>query len=111
MVATLVQRYAPGDTTFLVVPFWPGAYAAFHKSPMWDIYPIFPRSEAAQRAEIERIERADPGFVVVVDIALDGRDELRFRNTLPLIDAFIQTRFLPASDVFVPRYLRVYRRT
>ena len=111
LLERLVERYAPGDTSFLAAPFWPGAYAAFNKrSPMWDIYPLVARSERAQIAEIERIRYVDPGFVVISDKALDGRDALRFRNTQPLIETFIRAHFVPVIDPGIPSYLRVYRR-
>lgn len=34
-----------------------------------------------------------PGFVLVIDLALDGRDELRFRNTSPEIYRYIEDNF------------------
>ena len=54
---------------------------------------MFPRSEAFQLKEIERIKKANPGLVVVWDYALDGNEDLRFRNTHPLVDRFFQDNF------------------
>jgi hypothetical protein len=62
---------------------------------MWEIYALFPQRDEFQQREIERIKLANPGFILVLDIALDGRDELRFRNTHPLIERFIQDNFDP----------------
>jgi hypothetical protein len=90
----LVERYASGGRTFVATPFWPAAYAIFgRRSPMWEIFALFPRREAFQLKEIERIRNANPGFAVVWDFALDGNDDLRFRNTHPLIDQFIRDNF------------------
>lgn len=90
----LVQRYAPDGKPFLAIPNWPGAYAALgRKSPLWEIYALLPRSEAFQRAEIERIRQTGPAFVLVEDQALDGRDVLRYRNTHPLVMEFIESHF------------------
>jgi hypothetical protein len=64
---------------------------------MWEIYALFPRSEAFQRAEIERIEAARPAFALIFDHPLDGKEELRFRNTHRLIYEFILASFEPIS--------------
>jgi hypothetical protein len=96
MLNKLEEQYAPGNRTFVVTPFWPGAYAALgRKSPMWENYALFPRSETFQQAEIERIKAANPGFVVVLDFAIDGRDDLRFRITHPIIEQYIRENFVP----------------
>ena len=90
----LAEQFAPGDRTFIATPLWPGAYAALgRKSPMWEIFALTPRSAAFQQAEIERIKTAKPGFVVIYDFPLDGRDDLRFHNTHPLIDQYIRDNF------------------
>lgn len=92
----VVDRYAPNGRTFLVAPYWPGAYALFgRRSPMWDIYPLVPRDRAFQEREIERIEKASPGFALLFDFPNDGRDDLRFRHTHFLIQNYIQSHFDP----------------
>jgi hypothetical protein len=101
---TLADQYSPGGRSFVAAPFWPGAYAALRrKSPMWEIYALFPRDESFQRLEIERIKKAGPGFVFVVDYAADGRDSLRFRNTHSLIDRFFRENFERLSDAELDR--------
>ena len=91
----LAARFAPGDRPFIATPFWPGAYAALgKKSPMWDIYALFPRSEALQKNEIERIKVAKPGFVVINDFSLDKRESDRFRATHSTIDQYIRDEFV-----------------
>jgi hypothetical protein len=112
MLNSFVAEFAPHGTNFVVTPFWPGAYAiARRKSPMWEIYALFPRSENFQKAEIDRIREADPGFILVIDIALDGRDELRFRVTHPLIDQFIRDNFERLSLDSYPSQYQLYKRT
>jgi hypothetical protein len=93
-----VELYAPNGRSFIAAPLWPGAYAVFkRKSPMWETYALFPRDSEFERREIERIKRAKPGFVVLVDIPLDKREDLRFRNTHPLLEQFIRDNFDPAA--------------
>jgi hypothetical protein len=49
-----------------VIPFWPGAYPLLNaKSPMWEIYALFPRNEDFQQEEIKRIAAASLGFVLI----------------------------------------------
>jgi hypothetical protein len=107
---SVASRFAPGDRAFIAAPFWPGAYATLErKSPMWEIYALFPRGEAFEQAEIERIRAADPGFAIVLDLPLDGRDELRFHNTHPTIDQYIRDHFDPVTGYSQNPAYQLYR--
>jgi len=100
LLQQLAINYAPGDRSIVVTPFWPGAYALLkRRSPMWEIYALFPRSEAFQRLEIARITAADPGFILIIDQPLDQREALRFRNTHPLIDRYIRDHYRPLENI------------
>ena len=70
----------------------------------WENYALFVRSGAFQTQEIERIKAARPGFVIIQDVALDGRDDLRFKVTHPLIYRYIQDNFSPAPIAARPEY-------
>jgi hypothetical protein len=95
LLRDLAVRYAPNGRPFVATPLWPGAYALLERrSPLWEIYALTPRSEAFQQAEIERLRAARPGFIVVFDLALDNREELRYRNTHPLIEKYIEEHFI-----------------
>lgn len=86
LLRELSDRYAPQGRAVMATPFWPGAYALLERrSPTYEIYPLFLRSDEFQRAEIERLRAADPGLVVILDFPLDGREELRYRNTHSMI--------------------------
>jgi hypothetical protein len=111
MLNKLAEQYAPGKQSILVTPFWPGAYAALNrKSPMWEIYALFPRGEAFELAEIERIKSAAPGFALIIDISIDGRDDTRFRNTHPLIYQYILAHFEPLGGYTQNPSYQVYKR-
>lgn len=76
----------PPDREVLILPWLTGAYAVLGKrSPVWDTYAAFPRSETFQRAEIERIRQAKPGMIYLANSALDGNPALTYSNTNPLI--------------------------
>ncbi len=112
LLRSLDMQYCRDGRTFLAVPFWPGAYAVLErKSPIWEIYPLVPRNSRFQEKEIERIENAEPGFVIVWDLALDGREELRFQNTHPLIDQYIRQNFEQIKEPLTTGEFRVYKNT
>jgi hypothetical protein len=94
LLRRLAAKYAPEGRSLVATPFWPGAYALLErKSPMWEIYTASPRSEAFQTRENERIRLANPGFILIIDLPLDGREEFRFRNSHPITNEFIEREF------------------
>jgi hypothetical protein len=110
LLRSLDMEYCRDGRTFLAVPFWPGAYAVLErKAPMWDTYPLVPRNSTFQEREIQHIENAEPGFAIVEDRALDGREELRFQNTHPLIDQYIRQNFEQIEEPLSPKGFRIYR--
>jgi hypothetical protein len=111
LLQTMRNLYAAGGQTFFVAPFWPGAYAAFGvRSPTRDIYQIHPQSTAFQQAEIKRLQIADPGFALVLDLPLDGRDDLRFRNTNPMIERYLRENFDRLEGVTPISVFQIYKR-
>lgn len=100
LLRKLAAQYAPNGQNFIATPFWLGAYPLLErKSPMHEIYALFPRSESYQQLEIERIKSANPGVILIFNFPLDGREELRFRNTRALIHQYVLDNFelLPES--------------
>ena len=94
LLRELADRYAPNGQSFIAVPFQVSAYPLLRRrSPMWEIYPLFPRPEAFEKKEIERIKAAQPAFAIVEEVPLDDREELRFKNTHPLTYRYIVENF------------------
>ena len=99
LLRDLAVHYAPNGRGFVATPLWPGAYALLERrSPLWEIYALTPRNEAFQQAEIERLRVTKPGFIVIFDLALDNREELRYRNTHPFIQKYIEEHFIPLKS-------------
>jgi hypothetical protein len=94
LLRKLADQYAPAGQAFIAAPLWPGAYALLErKSPMWEIYPLFPRQQQFQQNELARVKSAAPGFAIIFDLALDDQDALRYKNTHPLIYQYILDNF------------------
>jgi len=101
----LADKYAPNGQSLIVTPFWPGAYPLLgRKSPLWVIYALHPRSKDFQELEIERIKIANPGFILIFDLPLDGREDLRFRNTHAFIYQYILDSFQLVPHSMNPAY-------
>src|SRR5262249_28324370 len=78
----LVEKYAAHGESYMVVPFWIAPYPMFERrSPIWDLYSLFPRDMDYQNKEIADIEKANPAFILIVDEPPDGNGALLFRNT------------------------------
>lgn len=108
----LSESYAPGDENFIVTPFWPGAYAVLgRKSPIWEIYALSPyRNNHFQIKEIERIKKSNPGFIMIIDMPLDGKDELRYRNTHRITEQYIREYFEPLYEYTQNPAYQLYRK-
>jgi hypothetical protein len=110
-IKELARRYMPADGTLIAAPVWPGAYALLGiRAPVWEIYPLFPRSDSFQRHEISLLQRARPSLALVYDIGVDGREDLRYAHTHSLIWRYLQTNYrqlesphdLPDLRVYIP---------
>lgn len=110
LLRRLKSQFAPDGQSFFVTPYMPGAYALLGaKSPTWEIYTAWPRSDAFQKAEIGRIEAAKPAFILVNDLPLDGHDALRYRNTHPLIEQYIRANYVPVEGLTDNPTYQIYR--
>jgi hypothetical protein len=106
----LKKDFAPSGQSFFVAPFWPGAYALLQtRSPTWEIYAPWPKSSEFQHQEIARLEAAKPTFIVILDYALDGRDELRYRATHPLMEQYIQDHFEMLKGLSTNPAIQIFR--
>ena len=82
------------NETFGAFPRWPTVYAAFQKkSPLFDIYALLPMSDEKQKGEVLRLKEHLPAFIVISNEIVDGKDELAFENTRPVIFRFIKENY------------------
>jgi hypothetical protein len=103
-------RGAHGKGDVLAVPFYPGLSAALgERSPIWEIYPLFPRDPAFERGEIASLDRSSPAMIMVSTAALDGRPELAYPRTHPLTYAWIRQHYVVAPPL--PGGMEVFMRS
>jgi len=94
LLRKLKADFAPDGRNLFVTPLMPGAYAVLEaKSPTMESYTAWNRPANFQQQELERLKAANPGFLLIMDIPLDGRDDLRYRNTHALLDQYIKDNY------------------
>lgn len=88
---------APDDGSvrrFVAVPDMPSLHAVYGMPmPIWEIYTLFKRDAEFEQAELARMKAYDPEVVIVSDVALDGRRELRYSNLRPEIVRWLEGNF------------------
>lgn len=92
-ISLLIQMrndFVANDETLLIAPFWPGAYAMLGlKAPVWDIYAIWPRNDALQQREIQRIAAATPRAVIIMNKGMDDQSALRYSLSHRLVYTYL----------------------
>lgn len=105
----LARLYVPAGRNIFAAPVWPGVFALLGaRSAVWETYPLLPRSAVFQQQEIERLRRTDPAMLLVYDIAVDGRDELRYARTHTLMWQFIDANYRKVPSPASLPYLHAY---
>lgn len=101
-VKAISANVAPNEE-LLIAPHWPTMYALIgRQSPLWQIYFLFPELPGKEKAMIDDLNAHNVRWVILGDIALDGRDELRLRNTHPLMWKYFQEEFRVVNGPGLP---------
>ena len=109
LIHELVKKYSPTNHRFLVTPYWAGAYALFEaKSPMWNIYVVYPANVISQKQEIERIKVANPDFILLLNRPVDNNSKIHFKNLQPLTFQYLESNFKLIKNNLPEREYRVY---
>jgi hypothetical protein len=83
--------------SFLALPDAPALFAINKKKmQIWEIYSLWPRDPAFEALELARLQLAPPQVVFLSDHALDGRPELRYSSTHPVLYQWIVNNYQPA---------------
>lgn len=89
------EEVRPGGTV-LALPALGMMYALYDlPSPLRGVYFLFPPGERAEREMILDLETAPPDCAVLGDLAIDGREDLRFSRTHPLVWSRLMEMYQP----------------
>ena len=103
-------RLTAQDEIF-VAPSRPTYYPLLGKrSPVRDIYLFWFASVQDQRAIVERLETRRVRWALIVDTAIDDREDLRFSNTHPLVWTFLHERYERVPTSFLREDHLLFRR-
>ncbi len=106
----LLRKYENGNNHALFVPSMPGYYPLFNRKPAcYDIFCVYPASIAKQQEMLGGIEKYRPPVVVAADVALDGRDDLRFKNTYPLVWIHLCKEYEKKTSIpGLPQHIKIF---
>jgi len=105
-VAQISSQRSKKEDDILIAPHWPGFYPVLgKKSPVWQTYFLLPATEALQEKMIVQMENAPVQSIIIGDVPLDGRDDLRFRCTHPMIWSHILDKYeIVPTEGLPPNY-------
>ena len=99
----LASEIAASEERILFLPNIAGLYPSTdRRSPIRKLYFIFPAELEDESGIIRELEESRTQWVMLRDYAIDGRDELRFRNTNPLMSAHLGRYFAPYQMAGLP---------
>jgi hypothetical protein len=97
MLATQEAFRACGavDGSFMQAPYYPGLYPYLRtRAPFWELFYLYPRSEAFQQQHIEALHRNDVSLVLLNrSAAVDGIDALRIGRTYPRLVEYVLAHY------------------
>jgi hypothetical protein len=80
------------------------------EAAVYDVYCVYPAAETRQREMIAAIVGAPVRLALVWNLDLDGRDDLRFSNTHPLVWRHLEENFEVRSVTGLPADIRCFAR-
>ena len=109
-VKAVAALSSPREEIF-IAPHWPTMYPIIdRRSPLWQIYFIFPEMPEREMEMIGELNSKNVQWVILGDVALDGRDELRFRNTHPLMWRYFRDEFMEVDAPGLPEGYEALKR-
>ena len=110
-VRQFVDRNLHSNDLIFIAPIYSMLYPIFQReTPVYSDYLLFPETETKQNEIIATLTKRGVNWAFVYDFPLDGRDDLRFKNTHPHVWEYIlqefelvETRCLPENHCFYKR--------
>ena len=102
-----VSSRTPAGGTDLFVPYVPGLYAVTRRRcPMYESYPLAPATADEQRRAVDGIDRGGVAWGLYWADRIDGRDDLGFANTDPVVWRYVTDHYEPAGKAAGATVLR-----
>ncbi|WP_193749906.1 hypothetical protein [Shimia sp. SK013] len=105
----VVEACSNSQDTLFVAPAAPALLALFHRrSAVYDTFPVYPASEAAQTRMLEDLKASDPPVAIISNGMIDGRKDLRFDINYALVFEHLRSQYhlqdnTPSGYIFVRR--------
>ncbi|RLB75641.1 MAG: hypothetical protein DRH24_19285 [Deltaproteobacteria bacterium] len=99
------------EENLLIAPHWTVFYPVFEKaSPLRELFFLVPEREDRQKEMISELKKKNVHWVILGDVAFDGRQDLRFRNTHHLLWKHIMDHFESVKAEGLPGNYRLLKR-
>jgi len=109
-VTTIHGRLGPGET-MLFAPRWPGLYAVLgQRSPIWETFFLVKQLPEKEKQMVTQLKHSQTPLIILGDVPLDQRDDLRFRNTHPILYRYISDHYEPISEPSLPVAYQLWQR-
>ncbi|NOT53460.1 MAG: hypothetical protein HOP18_02535 [Deltaproteobacteria bacterium] len=106
----VLERVQPAEGIF-IAPHWPTVYRVLQRpSPTWQIYFLFPERLDRQEAIIADLQKNNVRWVILGDVTLDRREDLRFRHTHSFVWLFLMRNFTPVEITGLPSGYQLLRK-
>lgn len=110
-VAIAVQERLAFGESLLIAPHWPGLYAVLgQESPVWETYFLVKQLADKQEQMITQLEKNNTSLIILGDVPLDQRDDLRFSNTHPILYKYITKYYIPIAEPRLPSNHQLWQR-
>ena len=111
-LVTGIEATVPAGDALFVAPAAPGLYALLGRaSPTWGLYFFWPDADRAdQERLIRELDERNARWALVFEHALDGRKDLLFRNSNPLVWDTLTRAFQPVRGAPLPKGVQLFRR-
>jgi hypothetical protein len=108
-VSRAFEDCGSANGTFLAAPYYPGLYAFLKtKSPLWDLYFLWPRDQALQQKQIVDLKQNNVSLVLLNRAAaMDGIEALRISHSDPDLVAYI-THTYNRAEKNLPEGFEIY---
>ena len=110
-IKEIVRRRVPEDETILIAPHMAALYPLLRKtSPVWGLAFLWEADAQGEGEIIRDLERKRVNWALVLDIPIDGRDELRFSQSHRRVWEYLTREFVRIEDPALPGMHVLFRR-